>query len=264
LFATAADSVFDPIANVVLNRIYQKSTNLDKHKWPVGGSRLENAANCVYAFLMASVSLILIVESARDIGSHESTDVETLHIPALIAVGVAFVTKAVLGILNYKFRAFSSQLDMLWEDCRNDLVINGFGLITCATGAKVVWWLDPAGAMIISVGVIIAWGSTAYHQFEELCGITAPPEFIKLAAYNALHLHYHDIVSLESIVAYHSGPKYICEIDIVMRPETSLWKAHDVSQDLQDKIELLPMVERAYIHVDVDVSHKPEHSRKVK
>jgi len=53
------------------------------------------------------------------------------------------------------------------------------------------------------------------------------------------------------------------ELDIVMDAETPLWKAHDLSQALQDKIEQLPNVGRAYVHVDHEISHKPEH-RKIK
>lgn len=264
LFATAADSVFDPFANVLLNWLHRKSKKLDPRKWPAGGSRLENAGNITYAAVMGSVSVILIVESARDMASHKSTDVETLYVPSLIAVGIAFVTKAVLGVLNYTYRKRSSQLDMLWEDCRNDLFINGFGIFTSASGAKIAWWIDPLGAMIVSIGIIIAWSTTAFGQFKELCGAAAPTEFLQLCTYNALHIHYQHIECIESVTAYHSGPKYVVEVDIVMRPDTPLWKAHDVSQDLQDKIEQLPMVERAYIHVDFELSHQPEHSKKVK
>jgi hypothetical protein len=38
---------------------------------------------------------------------------------------------------------------------------------------------------------------------------------------------------------------------------TPLWKAHDVSQQLQDKIEVLPNVERAFVHVDYETTHAP-------
>jgi hypothetical protein len=43
----------------------------------------------------------------------------------------------------------------------------------------------------------------------------------------------------------------------VMPAETPLWKAHDISQQLQDKIEVLPNVERAFVHVDHETSHIP-------
>jgi len=47
------------------------------------------------------------------------------------------------------------------------------------------------------------------------------------------------------------------EVDIVMDGNTSLWKAHDISQQLQDKIEDLPNVERAFVHVDHEWTHVP-------
>lgn len=37
---------------------------------------------------------------------------------------------------------------------------------------------------------------------------------------------------------------YVVELDIVMDADTPLWKAHDLSQALQDKIEQLPNVGR--------------------
>ena len=54
-----------------------------------------------------------------------------------------------------------------------------------------------------------------------------------------------------------SGPEYIVEIDIVMPSTTPLWKAHDVSQQLQDKVETLPNVGRAFVHVDYEYDHTP-------
>lgn len=54
-----------------------------------------------------------------------------------------------------------------------------------------------------------------------------------------------------------SGPNLIVEVDIVMDEHTSLRQAHDVSQQLQDKLETLPGVERAYVHVDYESTHTP-------
>jgi hypothetical protein len=42
-----------------------------------------------------------------------------------------------------------------------------------------------------------------------------------------------------------------------MDANTPLWKAHDISQQLQDKIEELPNVERASVHVDHETAHAP-------
>lgn len=66
-----------------------------------------------------------------------------------------------------------------------------------------------------------------------------------------------EIVSVDTCRVYHSGPNYFVEIDIVLPPEMPLWKAHDISQDLQDQIEALPDVDRCFVHVDHEVDHKP-------
>ena len=42
-----------------------------------------------------------------------------------------------------------------------------------------------------------------------------------------------------------------------MDASTPLWKAHDISQQLQDKLEELPNVERAFVHVDHETTHAP-------
>lgn len=42
-----------------------------------------------------------------------------------------------------------------------------------------------------------------------------------------------------------------------MPANTPLWKAHDISERLQDKIEVLPNVDRAFVHVDHETTHMP-------
>ena len=54
-----------------------------------------------------------------------------------------------------------------------------------------------------------------------------------------------------------SGPDIIVEVDIVMDEHATLRHTHDVSQVLQDKLETLPGVERAYVHVDYESTHTP-------
>ena len=67
------------------------------------------------------------------------------------------------------------------------------------------------------------------------------------------------IKAIDTVRAYHSGPRIIVEVDIVMDPQESLKMIHDVAEELQTKIESLPTVERSYVHIDYETSHKPEH-----
>jgi divalent metal cation (Fe/Co/Zn/Cd) transporter len=42
-----------------------------------------------------------------------------------------------------------------------------------------------------------------------------------------------------------------------------LSQAHDIGESLQEKLEQLPEVERAFVHVDFEFTHRPEHKAEV-
>jgi len=260
LLATGIDSVFDIGSNILLFYLHRKARSLDANKWPVGGTRLQTIGNVVYGSLMAAVNLVVIVESVQSILTHKGSDLKSFHIPSLVAVGAALGVKLMLFLYCYTLRKNSSQVRMLWEDHRNDLFVNGFGLLMSAGGSRLRWYLDPIGAIIIASGVIIAWSRTIYKQFELLAGKSAPHDFIQLITYKAMTFS-SAIASIDTVRAYHSGPEYYVEVDVVMPAETPLWRAHDISQQLQDKIEVLPNVGRAFVHVDHETTHAPEHRK---
>ncbi|KAI0050597.1 CDF-like metal transporter [Auriscalpium vulgare] len=262
LLATGIDSVFDLGSNILLYWINVKASKMDVNKWPVGGARLETIGNVVYGFLMGAVNLVVIVESVRDLVTHNGGSLNDFHIPSIVAVGAALGVKFVLFLYCYSLRHKSNQVFVLWEDHRNDLFLNSFGLLMSAGGSKLEWFLDPMGAIIIGLGIIIAWTRTIYTQFGLLAGKSAPHDFLQLIIYKAA-VFSDDIEKIDTVRAYHSGPDYFVEVDIVMDADTPLWKAHDISQQLQDKIEVLPNVERAFVHVDHETTHTPEHRKNV-
>ncbi|KZV99562.1 CDF manganese transporter [Exidia glandulosa HHB12029] len=264
LLTTGIDSVFDIGSNLMLYWLHRKARNLDVNKWPVGGSRVENIGNIIYGehhLMMSSVNLIVVVESFRTVITHNpEDDLNKFHVPSIVAVGAALGVKFILFLYCLPLRNKSSQVEMLWEDHRNDLFINGFGILMSAGGSKLRWWLDPSGAIIIAAGVILAWTRTIYKEFGLLAGRSAPHEFLQLVIYKAM-MFSKDFESIDTVRAYHSGPTYFVEVDVVMPRDTPLWKAHDLSQQLQDKLEVLPNVGRAFVHVDHETTHAPEHRR---
>jgi len=259
LLETGIDSLFDLGSNILLFWLHRKATKMDVNKWPVGGARLETIGNIVYGFLMGSVNLVVIVEAARSLITSDG-ELKQFHIPSIVAVAAALGVKFLLFLYCWGLRHKSSQVHVLWEDHRNDLFINSFGILMSAGGSKLAWWLDATGAIFIACGVIIAWGRTIYGQFELLAGKSAPHDFLQLIIYKAMTFD-EDIDKIDTVRAYHSGPDYFVEVDVVMNANTPLWKAHDLSQQLQDKIEVLPNVERAFVHVDHETSHVPEHRK---
>ncbi|KAK8245039.1 cation efflux family-domain-containing protein [Phyllosticta capitalensis] len=256
LFTTMADAIFDPMSNITLMLSNRAVKRVDPRKFPSGKARIETAGNIFFCFLMTSVSLIIIVMSMRELAEGDKD--RELHIPSVIAVATAFATKFALFLYCWALRNKYSQIRILWEDHRNDLFINGFGILTSVGGSKLLWWIDPAGAIAISCLIIFLWQRTAWSEFQLLIGVSADTSFLQLITYISM-THSPAVKAIDTVRAWHSGPRLIVEVDIVMDPEDSLRDTHDVAEALQTKLESLPDVERCYVHVDYETSHAPEH-----
>jgi divalent metal cation (Fe/Co/Zn/Cd) transporter len=183
LFTTMADSLFDPLSNLTLIMCNRAVARVDGRKFPSGKARIETAGNLSFCALMITVSVVIIVEAIRTVAEHSGPETNDFYLPSVVAVSIAFATKFSLFLYCWAIRNKYSQVRILWEDHRNDLFINGFGVLTSVGGAKLKWWLDPMGAMILSVLIIFLWSRTAYSEFQLLIGVTADTAMLQHITY---------------------------------------------------------------------------------
>ncbi|KAI9816636.1 MAG: hypothetical protein M1832_005021 [Thelocarpon impressellum] len=258
LFTTMADAIFDPMSNLTLILSNRAVNRVDARRYPSGKARIETAGNIVFCSLMCSVSFILIVTSIRGLAEGSKSETTGFKLPSVIAVAIALATKLGLFLYCWALRNTYSQIRIIWEDHRNDLIVNAFGILTSVGGSKLRWWIDPAGAITLAVLIACLWLRTAYTEFLLLIGVTADPELHQLITYMSM-THSPMISQIDTVRAYYSGPRMIVEVDVVMDPDDTLRASHDVAEELQMKLESLPDVERAYVHVDYETTHRPEH-----
>ncbi|KAH6975508.1 hypothetical protein BKA56DRAFT_619014 [Ilyonectria sp. MPI-CAGE-AT-0026] len=259
LFTTMADSIFDPLSNITLIMSNRAIHRVDPRRFPAGKARLETVGNIIFCFLMIAVSLIIIAFACQELAQADGA--KKFHLPSVISVCAAFATKFSLFLYCWAIKDKYSQVNILWQDHRNDLFINGFGILTSVGGAKLKWWIDPMGAIILSVTISTVWLRTAIAEFLLLVGVTASVETQQLITYVCI-THSDAIQGIDTVRVYHSGPRLIAEVDIVMDPAQTLQESHDIAEALQIKLEDLPDVERAYVHIDYETTHKPEHALK--
>ena len=183
LFTTMADALFDPLSNVTLILCNRAVKNVNPRKFPQGKARIETAGNIYFCFLMFAVSAILLVTSAREIAEGSTTKTTPFYLTSVIAVAVAFFTKLALFFYCFSLRNRYSQVRLLWEDHRNDLIINGCGVATSVLGSKVLWWIDPAGAIALSILIAMLWLRTAWSETQLLIGTTADPSVLQHITY---------------------------------------------------------------------------------
>ncbi|KAI8872724.1 hypothetical protein GQ42DRAFT_119009 [Ramicandelaber brevisporus] len=265
LFATMADSFMDLLSSAILwyaNRAAsEKNTNY--LKYPVGRSRMETTGIIIFACLMSTVSVQLIIESARTLakGQGEKDDHKASTL-GLIFVGIAIAVKFGLYLYCRAIASYFPAARIFATDHRNDLSVNGFGLIMSILGSRVVWYLDPIGAIVIALFILRSWVATAYEHVQLIVGKAADTAILQKITYLALTHDPENVVQVDTCRAYHAGENLFVEVDIVLKPDTPLRVAHDVGESLQNKLEMLPNVERAFVHLDVDSVHPIEHRKR--
>ena len=122
-------------------------------------------------------------------------------------------------------------------DCKTDVVFNTLSLIFPLLGHQLnTWWLDPAGAALLSLFIIYDWASTCLENVTRLSGSAVDDRILRKVTY--LAWRFAPIVdAYKTITAYHAGDGIWVEMDIMLDKETKLSKAHDIAETLQYCLE---------------------------
>jgi divalent metal cation (Fe/Co/Zn/Cd) transporter len=150
-------------------------------------------------------------------------------------------------------------MEALAQDHWNDTMSNSVAAVALVLAVydQRLWFLDPIGAMLISFYIIYSWYMTGKEQIEHLTGKSAPGDFIGELVDMANE--FDDRIVVDTVRAYHFGPKFLVEIEIVMDQSTLLYESHDLGMDLQYAIEGREEVERCFVHIDYQARPYDEH-----
>ncbi|KAK9807039.1 hypothetical protein WJX72_011532 [[Myrmecia] bisecta] len=261
LLASTADSFVDLASQLVLAVANYKIKKVDP-QFPIGRTRLEAVAVVSCAIIMSLSTIQVIQSAAWDLyaglreGKLPDLDMGLLEYTIL---GVATALKAGLFVICIALRKTSDSMLALAEDHRNDIMSNlsaiAFG--GAASMSRKLWWIDPAGAILISLWIIYSWMDIVHEQVMKIVGKGAPTEFI--AALKEVADSHHESVYVDVIRAYHFGARFIVEVEVIMPEDMTVRESHDIGLVLQHKLEAYDQVERAFVHVDYARRSEPEH-----
>jgi cation diffusion facilitator family transporter len=118
-------------------------------------------------------------------------------------------------------------------------------------------WVDPISAIAISVYIMKEWWGTAEDQAHMLVGKAASPEF--LDSIRSIVNSHHSHLRPDLVRAYHFGPKFLVEVEVILPRDMTLLETHDIGMELQHKLEAIDEVERAFVHIDYQERDYDEH-----
>lgn len=265
VLASLVDSVIDLLGQGALMWTTMLAASGSHEEYPVGRGRLEPVGVMICAVVMGMASMEVISQSSmrllkywdREDAPHSGLTDDT----AALLVGI-IVLKAALWIWSSRVsdrNPSSDSVKAIAQDNYNDVLSNIVALV--APSMVVIgydfWIADPLAGVGISVYIIYNWFVTGYEQVEKIVGKRADPEFLQKV--KDIAEQHDERMQLDQLAAYHFGPKYLVELEVVMPEATTLRDSHDCGIMLQHKIEMLEACERCFVHIDYQMRDDDDH-----
>ncbi|KAK7496818.1 hypothetical protein BaRGS_00012027 [Batillaria attramentaria] len=251
IISSLIDSAVEILSGIVMWWTSIAIRKRDPYLYPQGRTRLEPVAIVVLSTAMVLAWAFFISESVEVL-------VELLD----------DMVKFILWVVCRRVK--SPIVQALALDHRIDVCSNAVAIVCGYLGSRQFQndfhtddfkYVDPAGAILITVYIIYTWWRMGADQIKLLTGRTATPEFLSKVTWMVLD-HDENIRHIETVRAFHSGNNFLVEVDIVLPETMHLGVAHDIGERLQQKLESLPEVERAFVHLDYDFTHTPKMEHK--
>jgi cation diffusion facilitator family transporter len=242
VLAALTDSLLDVVSQLVLNYT-EKHSNKSRSSafYPAGAARLEPLGVLTCAALMGMASFEILKESIGSLMAYywnssgggvdgssssythlqEGENMASVYGMILIVVVKLFlyllcryrrpykvVQTETTNFVRQSIQVSDPTLEALALDHWNDALSNGVAAVAlfAALLSKDLWFLDPMGAIAISLYIIYSWYETGKEQIEHLTGKCAPDEFLE-ELYD-LASNFDQRMKVDVVRAYHFGPKF--------------------------------------------------------
>uniref|UniRef100_A0A0N4WBW2 ZT_dimer domain-containing protein n=1 Tax=Haemonchus placei TaxID=6290 RepID=A0A0N4WBW2_HAEPC len=236
ILSSLVDSCVDITSGLVISISTRMIKKRDPYLYPRGRTRLEPLSLIIISVVMGVASVQLIVGACgriaaayqfhvHGIGAEPLLDVSLTS--ALIMVGTV-VVKFTLFCICQKYKSDPS-ITVLAMDHRNDCLSNTVALACAWLGNKFWYYLDPIGAILVSIYILYTWVTTGWDHLSKLSGKSAKPEFINRIIKVCID-HDPRISHLDTVYVYHFGTKFLVEVHIVLDESMPLKVAHDISE----------------------------------
>lgn len=261
VIASTMDSLLDLLSGFILWFTANAMKSPNQYHYPIGKKRMQPVGIIVFASVMATLGLQILLESVRQLITKSRPERNPEKEKWMIGIMVSVTV--VKFFLTIYCRRFKNEIVRTYaKDHFFDVITNSVGLAAAVLAIRFYWWLDPSGAIIIALYTINTWAKTVIENVWSLIGRTAPPEYLAKLTY-LIWNHHEKIKHIDTVRAYTFGSHYFVEVDIVLPEDMFLSEAHNIGETLQEKLEQLPEIERAFVHIDFEYTHRPEHNTKV-
>jgi cation diffusion facilitator family transporter len=243
VLSDALNSFLDIFSYSVIHFSVQlHDTQADKNH-PFGHRRAEPLAGLIIAIFAGILGATIIKDSFLGIFEEHKVYLNNISIGIMI---FAIISKIIIASL-YKIFAKkynSPALDASFVDSRNDVFASSIAILGMIVGG----YLDHIAGLLIGIWIIYSGASLGFKNLKFLMGHIPPKEIMESIEKEAMKIH--GVIGFNDLRAHYVGDVIHVELHIEVDDQLSVRDAHDIGITVRDKLEALPIIQKAFIHID--------------
>ncbi|KAI5441391.1 hypothetical protein KIW84_010745 [Lathyrus oleraceus] len=178
IIASTLDSLLDLLSGFILWFTAFSMQTPNPYQYPIGKNRMQPLGILVFASVMATLGLQIILESVRTLIYTDNNFYLTRDQECWV-MGIMLSVTLVKFMLMIYCRSFTNEIVKAYaQDHFFDVITNLIGLIAALLANYFDDWMDPVGAIILALYTIRTWSMTVLENVSSLVGRSAAPEYL--------------------------------------------------------------------------------------
>lgn len=242
IISEAVHSASDLLAAIIAFLAVRASDIPPDEEHPYGHGKIESISSVSEALLIVFAAVYIIYEAVKKLnhpGAHPPDVDAGIAVMALSVILNIFVSRRLKKVaVETESQALEADSEHLRTDVLTSLGVFAGLILTRVTGKP---WLDPVTALFVSLLIVHAAYRLIREALMPLLDVRLPAE--EEAAIQEI------LETDERVLGYHklrtrkSGSYRHADVHVQIEDDCSLVQAHDVTEDLEDRIrEVLPTV----------------------
>jgi len=241
------NSLTDIISSIVVLVTVRLSYQGPDEGHPFGHKRAQPLAGLLVAILTGIVGFEIITQAVTRLIDGQHTEPGLLPIVLVAAVMVIKLGMHLYARFVGK-RTGSTAIMASAADHRNDVLVSAavlIGVVGTNLGFPV---LDPIVALLIGLWIIRAGVAIGRTNIKFLMGEAPPPELMQRIKETARAVE--GVIDLNDVFAHYVGTDVQIEVHIEVDGRLTIEAAHEIGKRVQQAIEEMDGISRAFIHID--------------
>ena len=216
---------------------------------PQGHSRFEPLVSLLIAAVMGVAGYAAIREAIRRVRTGASAI--PLGWPVAVLVGSVLVKIVMYRlVLDAARKANSPAIRASARDNLADVVTSSAALLGVLGSNLIHPLLDPLAGVLVALWILRAIWEIAHENLGYLTGRGASPEVTAEIVEAASSVS--GVLDVHQVIADHVGPELRIDMHIDVDGEMTLREAHAIGEEVEARVEALPKVDQAFVHVEPD------------